>query len=37
MFFARAQNDRLVVGYLMGKEILEFWPNLAQVVPVAAV
>ena len=24
----RAQNDRLVVGYLMGKEIFEFRPNL---------
>ena len=24
----RAQNDRLVVGYLMGKEIFEFQPNL---------
>ena len=24
----RAQNDRLVVGYLMGKEICKFWPNL---------
>ena len=24
----RAQNDCLVVGYLMGKEIFEFWPNL---------
>ena len=22
-----AQNDRLVVGYLMGAEIFEFWPN----------
>ena len=21
-----AQNDRLVVGYLMGAEIFEFWP-----------
>ena len=26
----RAKNDRLVVGYLMGKEIFEFWPNLCQ-------
>ena len=24
----RAQNDRLVVGYLMGKEIFKFRPNL---------
>ena len=24
----RAQNDRLVIGYLMGKEIFEFRPNL---------
>ena len=24
----RAQNDRLVVGYLIGKEIFEFRPNL---------
>ena len=24
----RAQNDHLVVGYLTGKEIFEFWPNL---------
>ena len=24
----RAQNDRLVVGYLMSKEIFEFRPNL---------
>ena len=23
----RAQNDRLVVGYLMGTEIFEFRPN----------
>ena len=23
----RAQNDRLVVGYLMGAEIFEFRPN----------
>ena len=26
----RAQNDRLGIGYLMGKEIFEFWPNLCQ-------
>ena len=26
----RAQNDRLVVVYLMGKEILEFWLNLCR-------
>jgi len=25
----RAQNDRLVVGYLMGKEILNFGPICA--------
>ena len=25
----RAQNDRLVVGYLMGTEIFEFRPNLS--------
>ena len=25
----RAQNDRLIVGYLMGKEIFEFRPNLS--------
>ena len=25
-----AQNDRLVVGYLLGKEIFEFRPNLWQ-------
>ena len=25
----RAQNDRLVVDYLMGKEIFEFRPNLS--------
>ena len=25
----RAQNDRLVVGYLMGAEIFEFRPNLS--------
>ena len=24
----KAQNDRLVVGYLMGAEIFEFRPNL---------
>ena len=24
----RAQNDRLVIGYLMGTEIFEFWHNL---------
>ena len=24
----RAQNDGLVVGYHMGKEIFKFWPNL---------
>ena len=24
----RAHNDRLLVGYLMGKEIFEFRPNL---------
>ena len=24
----RAQNDRLVIGYLMSKEIFEFQPNL---------
>ena len=24
----RAHNDRLVIGYLMGKEIFEFRPNL---------
>ena len=24
----RAQTDRLVIGYLMGKEIFEFRPNL---------
>ena len=24
----RGQNDRLVIGYLMGKEIFEFQPNL---------
>ena len=24
----RAHNDCLVIGYLMGKEIFEFWPNL---------
>ena len=24
----RAQNDRLVIGYLMGKETFEFRPNL---------
>ena len=24
----RAQNDRLIVGYLMGKEIFKFRPNL---------
>ena len=27
--FFCAQNDRLVVGYLMGKEIFEFRPNLS--------
>ena len=26
--FFCAQNDRLVVGYLMGTEIFELWPNL---------
>ena len=26
-FFFRAQNDRLVIGYLMGAEIFEFRPN----------
>ena len=26
--FFWAQNDRLVVGYMMGKEIFEFRPNL---------
>jgi len=25
----RAQNDRLVVGYLMGADIFEFWPNFS--------
>ena len=25
-----AQNDRLVIGYLIGKEILEFRPNLCR-------
>ena len=24
----RAQNDRLVTGYLMGTDIFEIWPNL---------
>ena len=24
-----AQNNRLVVGYLMGAEIFEFWPNFS--------
>ena len=26
----RAQNDRLVIGYLMGAEIFEFRSNLSQ-------
>ena len=25
---SRAQNDHLVIGYLMGKEIFESWTNL---------
>ena len=25
----RAQNNRLVIGFLMDTEIFEFWPNLS--------
>ena len=28
LYIFRAQSDRLVIGYLMGKEIFEFWHNL---------